>query len=71
MSWLALDGNGEVQDMGHCPMAQGGAFNDAESMADRLRYYAPLTETFLQRPDVKAFVRAWARLWKLQPTSRS
>ncbi|SHK64749.1 2OG-Fe dioxygenase family protein [Halomonas caseinilytica] len=66
MSWLALDGNGEVQDMGHCPMAQGGAFNDAESMADRLRYYAPLTETFLQRPDVKAFVRAWARLWKLQ-----
>ncbi|MDT8896198.1 2OG-Fe dioxygenase family protein [Halomonas sp. I1] len=66
MSWLTLDQAGDVRDMGSCPMAQGGAFNDAESMADRLRYYAPLTETFLQRPDVKAFVRAWARLWDLQ-----
>ncbi|MBB3188845.1 2OG-Fe dioxygenase family protein [Halomonas cerina] len=66
MSWLALDERGEMQAMGHCPMAQGGAFNEAESMADRLRYYAPLTDAFLARPDVKAFVKAWARLWELQ-----
>ncbi|MDI5934220.1 2OG-Fe dioxygenase family protein [Halomonas kalidii] len=65
MSWLALDELGDVREMGHCPMAQGGAFNDAESMADRLRYYDPLTPDFLARPDVKAFVRAWARLWNL------
>lgn len=67
MSWLALDETGGVKDLGHCPMAQGGAFNDAESMADRLRYYEPLTAAFLGRADVKAFVRAWARLWGLQP----
>ncbi|MDR5858314.1 2OG-Fe dioxygenase family protein [Halomonas eurihalina] len=66
MSWLALDQTGDVRDMGHCPMAQGGAFNNAESMADRLRYYAPLTNAFQQRPDVKAFVRAWAGLWNIQ-----
>ncbi|MBB3140561.1 2OG-Fe dioxygenase family protein [Halomonas organivorans] len=67
MSWLALDDAGSVQELGHCPMAQGGAFNDAESMADRLRYYDSLTPTFLERADVKAFVRAWARLWDIQP----
>jgi hypothetical protein len=67
MSWLALDDHGEVREMGECPMAQGGTFNDAESMADRLRYYDPLTPTFLARPDVRAFVRAWARLWGLGP----
>ncbi|MFG6158283.1 2OG-Fe dioxygenase family protein [Halomonas sp. 1390] len=67
MSWLTLDDRGDVLDMGHCPMAQGGAFNDAESMADRLRYYEPLTPEFMARPDVKAFVRAWARLWHLRP----
>lgn len=67
MSWLTLGERDEVVDMGHCPMAQGGAFNDAESMADRLRYYEPLTPAFLARPDVKAFVRAWARLWALTP----
>lgn len=66
MSWLALDDTGEMQALGHCPMAQGGAFNDAASMADRLRYYAPLTEAFLARTDVRAFVKAWARLWDLQ-----
>lgn len=53
MSWLALNEQGDVEDMGQCPMAQGGAFNDAESMADRLRYYDPLTQEFLARPDVK------------------
>ncbi|MCI0511080.1 hypothetical protein C8E00_10956 [Chromohalobacter marismortui] len=67
MSWLTLDERDEVIDMGHCPMAQGGAFNDAESMADRLRYYDPLTPAFMARSDVKAFVRAWARLWDLKP----
>ncbi|MBS9404215.1 2OG-Fe dioxygenase family protein [Halomonas sp. TRM85114] len=67
MSWLTLNGQGDVEEMGNCPMAQGGAFNDAESMADRLRYYDPLTSEFLSRPDVKAFVRAWARLWSIVP----
>ncbi|MFG6178988.1 2OG-Fe dioxygenase family protein [Halomonas sp. THAF12] len=67
MSWLALDDAGGVQELGPCPMAQGGAFNDAESMADRLRYYEPLAPAFLERADVKAFVRAWARLWDIQP----
>ncbi|MDR5903081.1 MULTISPECIES: 2OG-Fe dioxygenase family protein [Halomonas] len=65
MSWLALTPTGDVTNLGECPMAQGGAFNDAESMADKLRYYAPLTEEFLSRPDVKAFVRGWAGLWNL------
>ncbi|XKE43957.1 2OG-Fe dioxygenase family protein [Halomonas organivorans] len=67
MSWLALDETGGVKDLGHCPMAQGGTFNDAESMADRLRYYEPLSPAFLERADVLAFVRAWARLWGFQP----
>ncbi|MCW4151133.1 2OG-Fe dioxygenase family protein [Halomonas sp. 18H] len=65
MAWLALDESGRMQDLGHCPMAQGGAFNNAESMADKLRYYAPLTEAFVQRHDVRRFVEAWARLWGL------
>jgi hypothetical protein len=67
MSWLCLDDQGGVRVMGDCPMAQGGAFNDAESMADRLRYYEPLTNDFLSRPDVRAFVRAWARLFGIGP----
>ncbi|GEK72520.1 MULTISPECIES: 2OG-Fe dioxygenase family protein [Halomonas] len=67
MSWLALDAEEQVKDLGHCPMAQGGAFNDADSMADRLRYYEPLTPEFLGRADVRAFVRAWARLWGIRP----
>ena len=67
MSWLCIDDQGGVQEMGECPMAQGGAFNDAESMADRLRYYEPLTDDFLSRADVRAFVRAWALLWGIAP----
>lgn len=67
MSWLNLTPDGRVETMGECPMAQGGAFNDAESMADRLRYYEPLAPEFLGRPDVKAFVRAWAQLWNIGP----
>lgn len=63
MSWLALNDHGGVEDMGQCPMAQGGSFNDAKSMADRLRFYDPLTTEFMVRPDVKAFVLAWAKLW--------
>jgi hypothetical protein len=67
MSWLCLDDHGEMEVMGDCPMAQGGAFNDAASMADRLRYYAPLSDTFLDRQDVRSFVTAWAKLWQLGP----
>ncbi|MFP4138868.1 MAG: 2OG-Fe dioxygenase family protein, partial [Halomonas sp.] len=67
MSWLALTPTGGVESMGECPMAQGGSFNDAESMADRLRYYEPLTDAFLGRADVKAFVRGWAALWNIAP----
>lgn len=67
MSWLHLNDSGDVESLDECPMAQGGAFNDAASMADRLRYYAPLTRDFLERPDVKAFVRAWAQLWQIGP----
>lgn len=55
MSWLALNDQGEVEDMGQCPMAQGGAFNDAESMADRLRYYDPLTQAFFRTPRCQGF----------------
>ncbi|MGM0702784.1 MAG: 2OG-Fe dioxygenase family protein [Pseudomonadota bacterium] len=67
MSWLALNEAGSMEVMGDCPMAQGGAFNDADSMADRLRYYDPLTPDFLERADVKAFVQAWCRLWGIGP----
>lgn len=63
MSWLQLNDLGEVEVMGDCPMAQGGQFNDADSMADKLRYYPALEPGFMSRPDVKAFVRAWADLW--------
>ncbi len=67
MSWLTVTKDGDVVVMGECPMAQGGAFNDAETMADRLRYYAPLTEAFLARQDVQDFVREWAKLWGIAP----
>lgn len=67
MSWMHLADNGCVEVMGECPMAQGGTFNDAESMADKLRYYPPLEPAFVERDDVKAFVRAWADLWGIGP----
>ncbi|GHC30053.1 2OG-Fe dioxygenase family protein [Aidingimonas halophila] len=67
MSWLNLTDNDNVEVMGECPMAQGGMFNDAESMADKLRYYPGLTDAFVSRSDVKAFVRAWAKLWGIGP----
>lgn len=67
MSWMQLTDDGNVEVMGECPMAQGGAFNDAESMADKLRYYPQLESAFTERDDVKAFVRAWAELWGIGP----
>lgn len=67
MSWLHLNDQHEVETLGECPMAQGGKFNDAASMADRLRYYAPLEESFTEREDVRAFVKAWADMWGIGP----
>ncbi|WP_227368703.1 2OG-Fe dioxygenase family protein [Halomonas sp. M20] len=63
MSWVHLLENGDVECMGECPMAQGGMFNDAESMADKLRYYPSLETAFTAREDFKSFVRGWADLW--------
>ena len=63
MSWLYLDATGEINTLTDCPMAQGGRYNDANTMADKLRYYPALEDSFLQRDDVKDFVKAWAELW--------
>ncbi|QJQ94045.1 MULTISPECIES: 2OG-Fe dioxygenase family protein [Halomonadaceae] len=63
MSWLMLNDDEEIEVMGECPMAQGGMFNDAESMADKLRYYPALETSFLERADVRNFVKSWAKLW--------
>ena len=67
MSWLMLDDTGEPVALPYCPMAQAEAFNDAETMADKLRHYAPLEERFLQRQDVIEFIKGWAGLWGIQP----
>ena len=67
MSWIHLLEAGHVEVMGDCPMAQGGMFNDADSMADKLRYYSGLEPAFVARDDVQAFVRAWAQLWGIGP----
>lgn len=67
MSWLHLNDQHEVEILGECPMAQGGMFNDAESMADKLRYYPGLERAFMDRQDVRSFVRAWAKLWGIGP----
>ena len=67
MSWLQLLEEGNVEVMGDCPMAQGGMFNDADSMADKLRYYSSLEPAFIARQDVQAFVREWAALWGIGP----
>lgn len=67
MSWMQVLEDGEVEVMGDCPMAQGGMFNDADSMADKLRYYSGLEPAFVERDDVQAFVRAWAALWGIGP----
>jgi len=63
MSWLYIDDTGEINTLPNCPMAQGGNYNNAETMANRLRYYPALEHSFLQREDVKDFVKAWAELW--------
>lgn len=65
MSWLCINEDGEMKEMGECPMAQGGQYNDADSMADKLRWYPALAPEFLAREDVRAFVRNWAALWGL------
>jgi len=67
MSWLYLDQSGDINTLEDCPMAQGGNYNDAETMADKLRYYPALEDEFLARNDVKAFVKAWAELWNIRP----
>tara|TARA_R110001583_G_scaffold169604_1_gene322451 strand:+ start:1186 stop:1977 length:792 start_codon:yes stop_codon:yes gene_type:complete len=67
MSWLYLDQAGEINTLDDCPMAQGGSYNDAGTMADKLRYYPALEESFLQRDDVQSFIKAWADLWGINP----
>ena len=67
MSWLYLDDSNKLQVLHECPMAQGGQYNDAATMADKLRYYPPLQEEFLQRKDVQEFVKNWASLWDIGP----
>lgn len=67
MSWVQISEDGEVEVMGDCPMAQGGKFNDADTMADKLRYYPALEPAFTDRDDFKAFVRGWAKLWGIGP----
>ncbi|SHF43535.1 hypothetical protein SAMN02745148_02642 [Modicisalibacter ilicicola DSM 19980] len=67
MAWMHLLESGDVECMGECPMAQGGMFNDAQSMADKLRYYPALESEFIAREDFKSFVRGWANLWGLGP----
>ncbi len=67
MSWLEVLENGDVQDMGLCSMAQSGRYNDADTMANKKRFYPSLERAFLDRADVQAFVRSWAKLWELKP----
>ena len=65
MSWIYFDENDHMKMLKDCPMAQGAQYNDAQTMANRLRYYPSLETTFLQREDVKSFVRAWRNLWDI------
>ena len=67
MSWLYIDDSGYINTLDGCPMAQGGQYNDAVTMADKLRYYPPLDKDFLQREDVLEFIKEWAALWKIDP----
>ena len=67
MSWFYLDQSGEPVVVPGCPMAQAGAFNDAITMADKVRHYAPLEDAFIQRRDVTEFIKGWAGLWDIQP----
>ncbi|UTW04026.1 2OG-Fe dioxygenase family protein [Amphritea atlantica] len=67
MSWFYLNQSGEPVVVPDCPMAQAGAFNDAETMADKVRHYAPLEDDFIRRKDVSEFIKGWAGLWDIQP----
>lgn len=67
MSWLYLDNSGHINTLDDCPMAQGGEYNDAVTMADKLRHYPALEKDFLQRKDVQEFIKAWADLWEIHP----
>jgi len=67
MSWIYLDQSGEINTLDDCPMAQGGSYNDAQTMADKLRYYPALDRGFLARNDVQSFIKAWAALWGINP----
>ena len=63
MSWFYLNQSGEPVVVPDCPMAQAGAFNDADTMADKVRHYAPLEDDFIRRKDVSEFIKGWAGLW--------
>lgn len=67
MSWLYFTEGGDLKTLDNCPMAQGGAYNDADTMADKLRHYPAMDKTFLQREDVQEFIKAWAELWSINP----
>ncbi|WP_293267601.1 2OG-Fe dioxygenase family protein [Neptunomonas sp.] len=67
MSWLFLDDDNQLQIINECPMAQGSQYNDAATMADKLRYYPQLQQQFLKRQDVQVFIKNWASLWNIGP----
>lgn len=67
MSWLYFNESNELKVLDNCPMAQGGAYNDADTMANKLRHYPALDKNFLARDDVQEFVKAWAGLWRIDP----
>lgn len=67
MSWFYLNERNNINVIENCPMAQGGAYNDAATMADKLRRYPPLDKAFLAQSAVQDFIRAWANLWGIGP----
>lgn len=67
MLWLYSDKEHNIQTLPDCPMAQGGQFNDANTMADKLRFYPAIEAEFIQRPDVQAFIKHWMQLWDIAP----
>lgn len=67
MLWLYSDDQHNIQILPDCPMAQGGQFNDASTMADKLRFYPAISPDFLFREDVQQFIKAWIALWDIAP----
>lgn len=65
MSWLYLENN-RVSLLKDCPMAQGMNYNDAETMAEKLRNYAEIENDFFAREDVNEFILSWADLWGIK-----